>query len=180
MGADNVHLEPALETIKAILILDNNGSRILAKYFDTSVLATSVEQKKFEKNLFNKTHKVNGEIIMFEGMICVYRTNVDLFFYVIGSVDENELVLMNQLDSVYNSISQILRKNVDRRNMLENLEIIMLALDEAVDNGIILEADPASVVSRVALRGDDIPLGEQTVAQVLQSAKEQLVWSLLK
>ncbi len=64
--------------------------------------------------------------------------------------------------------------------MLENLEIIMLALDEAVDNGIILEADPASVVSRVALRGDDIPLGEQTVAQVLQSAKEQLVWSLLK
>lgn len=56
----------------------------------------------------------------------------------------------------------------------------MLALDEAVDNGIILEADPASVVSRVALRGDDIPLGEQTVAQVLQSAKEQLVWSLLK
>ena len=57
MGADSLHLEPALETIKAILILDNNGSRILAKYFDTSVLATSVEQKKFEKNLFNKTHK---------------------------------------------------------------------------------------------------------------------------
>lgn len=55
---------------------------------------------------------MNGEIIMFEGMICVYRTNVDLFFYVIGSVDENELVLMNQLDSVYNSISQILRKYI--------------------------------------------------------------------
>ncbi len=42
----------------------------------------------------------------------------------------------------------------------------MLALDEICDGGVLLEADPASVVSRVALRTDDIPLGEQTVAQV--------------
>ena len=31
---------------------------------------------------------------------------------------------------------------------------------------IILDADATSVVQRVALRTDDIPLGEQTVAQV--------------
>ena len=42
----------------------------------------------------------------------------------------------------------------------------MLALDEMIDNGIILEADPAALVGRAALRADDIPLGEQTVAQV--------------
>lgn len=45
---------------------------------------------------------------------------------------------------------------------------------------IILEADSHQVVQRVALRTDDIPIGEQTVAQVLQSAKEQLKWSILK
>ena len=56
----------------------------------------------------------------------------------------------------------------------------MLALDEMIDGGMILESDPAMVISRAALRSDDIPLGEQTVAQVLQSAKEQLRWSLLK
>lgn len=32
---------------------------------------------------------------------------------------------------------------------------------------IILDADASSVVQRVALRTDDIPLGEQTVAQVI-------------
>jgi hypothetical protein len=42
----------------------------------------------------------------------------------------------------------------------------MLALDEICDGGVLLEADPAAVVTRVALRTDDIPLGEQTVAQV--------------
>ncbi len=45
-------------------------------------------------------------------------------------------------------------------------QVVMLAMDELVDNGMILEADPAVLVSRVALRTDDIPLGEQTVAQV--------------
>ena len=45
---------------------------------------------------------------------------------------------------------------------------------------IIIVRFTVQVISRVALRSDDIPLGEQTVAQVLQSAKEQLRWSLLK
>ena len=32
-----------------------------------------------------------AEIIMFEGLTCVYRSNVDLFFYVVGSSQENEV-----------------------------------------------------------------------------------------
>ena len=40
---------------------------------------------------------------------------------------------------------------------------------------IIIDADSSSVVSRVALRNDDIPLGEQTVAQVT-NAIHSLFW----
>lgn len=40
---------------------------------------------------------------------------------------------------------------------------------------IILDADPASVVKRVDLRNDDIPIGEQTVAQVT-NAIHGLFW----
>jgi len=90
------------------------------------------------------------------------------------------LILISVLNCLYEAISLILRKNVEKRALLDNLDIVMLALDEICDNGIILESDPGNVASRVALRNDDIPLGEQTVAQVLQSAKEQLKWSLLK
>ena len=28
---------------------------------------------------------------MFDGLTVVYRSNIDLFFYVIGSMDENEV-----------------------------------------------------------------------------------------
>jgi len=117
---------------------------------------------------------------MLDGLTVLYKSNVDLFFYVLGGAHENELLLMSVLNCVYDSISQIMRKNVEKRALFENLDIIMLALDEICDGGIVLESDPQEVVNRVALRTDDIPLGEQTVAQVIQSAKDQLKWSLLK
>ncbi|CAG9864298.1 unnamed protein product [Phyllotreta striolata] len=173
-------LEPTLNAIKGIAILDNDGNRILAKYYDKNVFPTAKEQKTFEKNLFNKTHRANAEIIMLDGLTCVYKSNVDLFFYVMGSSHENELILMSVLNCLYDSVSQILRKNMEKRVVLDSLDIVMLAMDEICDGGIIIDADSNSVVSRVALRNDDNPIGEHTVAQVFQSAKEQLKWSLLK
>ena len=72
--------------------------------------------------------------------------------------------------------------------------MVLLALDEICEAGILLETEPELVISRAQLRNDDVPLAEQTVAQVqaglkakmeattalVQSAKEQLKWSLLK
>jgi len=74
-----------------MLILDYDGNRLLAKYYDKNILSTTKEQKAFEKNLFDKTHRANSEIIMLDNMICVYKSNVDLFFYVLGSCNENEV-----------------------------------------------------------------------------------------
>lgn len=73
--------------------MDNDGNRILAKYYDCAVFPTTKEQRTFEKNLFNKTHRANAEIIMLDGLTCVYKSNVDLFFYVMGGSHENEVFL---------------------------------------------------------------------------------------
>ena len=42
---------------------------------------------------------------MFEGLTCVYRSNVDLFFYVVGSSQENE-VSKNKVSGVQNYVDQ--------------------------------------------------------------------------
>ena len=146
--------------------MDNDGNRILSSYYDKVNFPTLKEQTAFEKNLFNKTSKSNAEIVLLDGMVILHRSNVDLYFYVIGSQSENELLLLSALNCVYDSVSQILRKNVEKRALFENLDIVLLAMDEICDGGIFLEADPNAVVSRVAIRTDDIPIGEQTVAQV--------------
>ncbi|TRY96112.1 hypothetical protein DNTS_015581 [Danionella cerebrum] len=150
---DSLILEPSLYTVKAVLIMDNDGERLYAKYYDDTY-PTVKEQKAFEKNIFNKTHRTDSEIALLEGLTVVYKSNIDLYFYVIGSSHENELMLMSVLNCLFDSLSQMLR--------------------------VILESDPQQVVHRVALRGDDVPLTEQTVTQVLQSAKEQIKWSLLR
>ncbi|XP_007453593.1 PREDICTED: coatomer subunit zeta-1-like [Lipotes vexillifer] len=155
-------LEPSLYTVKAILILDNDGDRLFAKYYDDTYPSVK-EQKAFEKNIFNKTHRTDSEIALLEGLTVVYKSSIDLYFYVIGSSCENELMLMAVLNCLFDSLSQMLRKNVEKRALLENMEGLFLAVDEIVDGGVILESDP-----------------QQVVHWVVQSAKEQIKWSLLR
>ncbi|TFJ99039.1 phosphatidylinositol 4,5-bisphosphate 5-phosphatase A [Platysternon megacephalum] len=143
--------EPSLYTVKAVLILDNDGDRLFAKYYDDTY-PTVKEQKAFEKNIFNKTHRTDSEIALLEGLTVVYKSSIDLYFYVIGSSYENELMLMAVLNCLFDSLSQMLRKNVEKRALLENMEGLFLAVDEIVDGGVILESDPQQVVHRVAVR----------------------------
>lgn len=160
--------------------MDNDGDRILAKYYDDT-FASIKEQREFEKNLYNKTSRQNAEIIMLDGLTVVYRSNVDLYFYIMGSSHENELILASVLNALYDAVSQMLKKNVEKRFLMDHLDAVYLAIDELVDGGVILEADSNNIVQRVAMKMEvEVPLSEQTVAQVIQTAKDQLKWSLLK
>ena len=94
-------LQPSLYTVKGLAILDNNGNRILAKYFDDKTFPTSKEQKTFESSLFAKTRKANSDILMLDGLTVVYKSNVDLFFYVMGGGEENELMLLAVLNCLF-------------------------------------------------------------------------------
>ena len=68
---------------------------------------------------------------------------------------------MSVLDCLFNAVTQILRKNVDKKALFDNLEVavicvflgksslqvIMLALDEMIDGGMIIECDPQQVLN---------------------------------
>merc|ERR1712173_99064 len=102
----------------------------------------------FEKSLFAKSSKANiedVEVVMLDNMTILYKSKVDLYFYVIGGPKENELLLMSVLNCVFESLSLILRKSVEKSNVYENMDMIMLAMDEICDNGIILESDAIAV-----------------------------------
>ncbi|MBZ3886898.1 Coatomer subunit zeta-2, partial [Sciurus carolinensis] len=157
--------EPSLYTIKAVFILDNDGRRLLAKYYDDT-FPSMKEQMVFEKNVFNKTSRTESEIAFFGGMTIVYKSSIDLFLYVVGSSHENELMLMSVLTCLFESLSHMLRKNVEKRWLLENMDGAFLVLDEIVDGGVILESDPQQVIQKVNFRADDSSLTEQSVTQV--------------
>ena len=79
---------PLIQLIDAFLPAIWFTHFLLRQYYDET-FATVKEQKAFERNLFNKTHRNPSEVIMLDGLTCVYRSNVDLFFYVMGNSNEN-------------------------------------------------------------------------------------------
>lgn len=176
--------EPSLYTVKAIIILDNDGERLFGKYYDAARFPSVREQRVFEKSVFAKTSKADSEIALLDGLTVVYKGNVDLFFYVVGDAGENELMLTSVLACLYDSCSTLLRKNVERRALLRHIDSVFLIVDEMIDGGVIMQIDSAVVLDQIVMRGDDLPLAEQSISQVLQSAKSQIStqikWSLLK
>ncbi|XP_017597815.1 PREDICTED: coatomer subunit zeta-1, partial [Corvus brachyrhynchos] len=88
--------EPSLYAVKAIIILDNDGERLFAKYYDDTYPSVK-EQRAFEKNIFSKTHRSDSEIALLEGLTVVYKSSIDLYCYVIGSAHQNEVRTLGTL-----------------------------------------------------------------------------------
>ncbi|CAI5498950.1 unnamed protein product [Closterium sp. Naga37s-1] len=178
-------MEVSAPLIKNILLLDSEGKRVAVKYYsdDWPTLAAKLN---FEKSLLSKTQRANAraeaEIGIFEGFIVVYKFIADLHFYVTGGEEENELILSTVLTAFFEAVSHLLRGNVEKKTVLENLDLVLLCLDELVDGGVILETEPTVIANRVAMRGADadLPLSEQTISQALATAKDHLARSLLK
>jgi hypothetical protein len=54
-------------------------------------------------------HVAAGEIVMFDGLISVYRNAIDVFFYVVGAAKENELLLAHVLSSLMEALALLFR-----------------------------------------------------------------------
>nr|XP_038024880.1 coatomer subunit zeta-2 isoform X2 [Anas platyrhynchos] len=146
--------EPSLYTVKALLVLDSHGQRLLAKYYDGS-FPTAQEQAAFESSIFSKTRGAGGEITCLDGLTVVYRSSSDLLFCVVGGPQENELML----SAVLGCLCDALRPraaDLEKRWLLENLDGAFLVLDEIVDRG--LSAGPRARSLR--LRALRLPGGQ--------------------
>ena len=70
-----------------------------------------------------------------------------------------------------------MRGQLEKRVLLDNLDLVLLTVDELVDGGIILETDALLIANRVLMRAPDgdTPIAELTIGQALATAKKQLV-----
>ncbi|TFL02812.1 coatomer protein [Pterulicium gracile] len=175
----------SLYSINAFVILDSEGNRVLAKYYrpkshpqaDSQGLITLKEQRAFEKGLYAKTKKAGGEIILYDSHLAVYKHSLDLILYFISGPDENELMLSAALNALVDALQMLLRNQVEKRGVLENLDLVVLCLDETVDDGIIVDTDSSAIASRVSRPRPDtteIVINEQTIMNAYQTVKEKM------
>jgi len=101
--------------------------------------------------------------------------------YIVGSLDENEIMLYNVILALRDSLHLLFKQAVDRRTIIENYDLVSLAIDEIVDDGIILETDPLIITQRVSkaptqdvvqLKGID--LSEQGMNNLAQFGKAKI------
>ncbi len=187
-----------LFSVTGVLVLDaTDGSRIFAKYFSpphhhphhamsgvkadgfSQPYASLKDQKAFESGLHEKTAKQTSDIVLFDNHVVVYKQVVDVMMYVLGGLDENEVLLYNVVVALRESLEILLKHSVDKRTLVENFDLLAMAVDEIVDDGIILDTDPVVVSSRVSRppaheTGARIELNEQGFMNAYQLAKEKL------
>lgn len=150
----------SLYSIQAFIILDAEGNRVLAKYYhpkshpdgESKEFLTLKEQKAFEKGLWQKTKKAGGkmimvdkihgwscivhpDIILYDSHLAVYKHSLDLILYFISKPIENELMIATVLTSLTDALTMLLRNSLEKRAVLENLDLVLLCLDETVDDG---------------------------------------------
>ncbi|KAK6903270.1 coatomer zeta subunit [Kwoniella mangroviensis CBS 10435] len=191
----------SLYTVTALLILDTEGQRVLAKYYNPphqSTPSTGIvndlgvgqggpgmgglislkEQKAFEKSVFEKIRRGGGEIHPLPPHLIITRTIVDLHFIIVGPLSSsNELMLNQTLSAFTDSVHLLLRGQIEKRNVLEGLDLVLLAADETVDDGVILETDAAAIAARVSRpKADttDIVINEQTLMNAYTSFRDKV------
>ncbi|KAI2601928.1 snare-like protein [Hypoxylon sp. NC1633] len=188
----------SLSSVNAIIILNiDDGSRIFAKYYNaphhaptasntttqhqpSGPFADVKSQKTFEKGLLEKTAKQTGDIILYDNRIVLYKMESDVMMYVVGGIDENEVLLYNVILALRDSLHLLFKQSVDKRTIIENYDLVSLAIDEIVDDGIILETDPTIIVQRVSkaptqdVNLSRIDLSEQGVNNLAQLGKAKL------
>eukprot|EP01062_Namystynia_karyoxenos_P058520 TRINITY_DN50047_c0_g1_i1.p1 TRINITY_DN50047_c0_g1~~TRINITY_DN50047_c0_g1_i1.p1 ORF type:complete len:177 (+),score=85.03 TRINITY_DN50047_c0_g1_i1:99-629(+) len=154
-----------IHRVTAVVILDSDGRRIFTKYYDPQFAGRLEKQQAFEKRLHEKTHskagvstpKEGGDITIFDSHTVLYRLDQEVYFYVVGSVDENEVVLSQVLECLYDTLAQLLKgaSSIEKRSLLENYDLLLLTVDETIDDGVILQLNGSEVFQLVSEHASD-------------------------
>lgn len=142
-----------------VLLLDSEGNRILAKYFQPpqetisehpptapvtpglgalgarNPYPTHKEQRALEHAVWDKARRASGDLFQYDGNLVLFKSSYDVYFFVIAPERENELMMHSSMMSLYEALSVLLQSQIDKRTVLDNLDLVTLAIDESVDDG---------------------------------------------
>lgn len=138
-----------LYQVTLVLLLDNEGHRLFAKYYHDEDHASLAQQRKFEQTLFPKINKVNEDILLYDNHLVAYKQVNDVLVVVVAKINENESLIYSVCANLTEALTILLDNSLDKNTVVEKYDMVSLAIDETVDDGIIIEIDPAIIVSRV-------------------------------
>lgn len=146
-------LNISLYTVSAALILGSEGKRLYAKYYrpleSSQAYKTPQQQQTFELAIFSKINKMHQDVILYDNHLITYKQTNDVILVLVAAINENESMLYSLTNNINEALTILLDNSLDKTTVLDKYDMVCLCFDEALDDGIILEIDPAIIVSRV-------------------------------
>ncbi|KAJ1608073.1 hypothetical protein OIY81_2756 [Cryptosporidium canis] len=178
--------ETMFDSIVGCILLDTDGNRIVSRYYgnlDSIGLSEYSAQRQFEGQLHSKGQRLSGkneaEALFVGEMLCLVRFVGDFSIYVVSSPSENELILFDVINCVYNSLSIVIPGQLSKKGLFESLDAVHLILDEVADSsGILFETEAGAVCQRAQMQGSEA-LEHTAFNQAFASAKENIMRGFL-
>eukprot|EP00483_Globobulimina_turgida_P013639 UN13665 len=163
--------------IEAVIILDNNGNRLCAKYYSKrEEFSTKDTQTKFETAILLKANRSvqrsDTDVLLYNDHLVLYISSSNVRIFIAASSSANELVIDEVLRALESSLTTLLKGTIDTRGIIDNMDYVLLAIDELCEEGIIFETEGDDIASRVLMK-EITPMAQETLYEAYTKARDQ-------
>ena len=101
-------------------------------------------------NLF--LNPVKGDVLNIDQYVVVFRSYMDICIFLVGGVNDNELVFAEAMDTLNLCLETVYKEGVERKNIIQTMTVFLLIIDEVIDNGIIQTLNYEDVLGEIEIK----------------------------
>ena len=74
-----------------------------------------------------------NDIMIVDNYVAVFRCYSDMTIYILGMIEDNELILGQVLECVHECFDSIFKHSIERKALINNMSGVILVIDELID-----------------------------------------------
>ena len=94
----------------------------------------------------------SAEIFTFQQFTVIFKVINHLQIFLIHDEEENSVLMESVIDCLYDVMKMLTNDPYEGKNIFTHLEDLILAVDEIIDEGLIVTIDPKLVFERVKMK----------------------------
>ena len=68
-----------------------------------------------------------------DNYVAIFRCYQDMSIFMLGREEDNEIILGQVLDCIHECFDKIFKRQIERRNLINNMSGVILVIDELID-----------------------------------------------
>ncbi|CAI8508460.1 unnamed protein product [Hanseniaspora opuntiae] len=148
----------SLYTISSFVILNDKGRRVFNKYYTNPF----IKYQQYEKSKESSNTQVPEDLSLNKKKQVEYERNVykKIKEQHISHNKDIELLVLDTKTIIYQKVNDLvldllLDGSVDFGTIIDNYDLLALVVDEAIDDGIVLQFEESCIVNRITLMTQD-------------------------